>query len=31
VLRVRTELVTGWEYGDRASVSGGYLDARGDN
>jgi hypothetical protein len=31
VLRVRTELVTGWEYGDRSSVPVGYLDERGDN
>jgi hypothetical protein len=31
VLRVRTELITGWQYGDGAGLSGGYLDRRGDN
>jgi hypothetical protein len=31
VLRVRTELITGWQYGDGAGSSGGYLDRRGDN
>jgi hypothetical protein len=31
VLRVRTELITGWQYGDRARLSGEYLGRRGDN
>jgi hypothetical protein len=31
VLRVRTELITGWQYGDRADVSLGSLAERGDN
>jgi hypothetical protein len=31
VLRVRTELITGWQYGDGASLPGGYLDRRRDN
>lgn len=31
VLRVRTELITGWQYGDRANVPLGCLAERGDN